>query len=183
MVFQVFYPSCRKADSVEFPDDVPITTTNLIQFVLTHCHREIRLRTALSLCSAQCISHNRKLALSKIRRLLRQYRTTDSRLRNQLTVLRKECPPDENRTCTVTDYAKYLANDLCRVRTQLRHAKTLHFVLGTTESDHLTRNQLQMLIDSHGDYKGSLLNDQCQDLMRILDMTLKSCRTDDFIVI
>ncbi|KAG1684838.1 Thioredoxin domain-containing protein 11 [Nymphon striatum] len=61
----IIFPAYRKADSVEFPNTLQITETNLIQFVLYHVQKSVQRSLIIEKCSEKCLQSNYADALKK----------------------------------------------------------------------------------------------------------------------
>lgn len=57
----------RKADSVKFPESVPLTLPNLVRFILHHATYDLRMDTAVDVCTKSCIEKNlRRVSLAVV---------------------------------------------------------------------------------------------------------------------
>lgn len=174
----VFFPAHRKADSMQFASDIPITTTNLVHFVLLHTSEEIRLLAASNFCTSSCIVENRQLALQKISDLLRDYRLLDGYLRDVRNVLndhcREGCAVKFDRASNYAEYARYLLREMCELRTQLSRVKTIHLMLSTVPNDRLTARQLHTILEDRQTLDGHFRTG-CEDFLNISSAEFGAC--------
>lgn len=85
----------RKAESVKYPETLPLTLPNLIKFVLHHTTHDLRMDTAVDVCTKSCIEKNlrrvseaivlnikrRQLLQNHIEKLKLQYKTRQTSVR------------------------------------------------------------------------------------------------------
>ena len=57
-----FFVYFSKANSIVFPKSVEMSLPNVIRFVLQHSNHNLRLQTALAVCSPACLGRNRNHA-------------------------------------------------------------------------------------------------------------------------
>ncbi|XP_076075013.1 thioredoxin domain-containing protein 11-like [Mytilus galloprovincialis] len=91
----LFFPAHRKAESVKYPETLPLTLPNLIKFVLHHTTHDLRMDTAVDVCTKSCIEKNlrrvseaivlnikrRQLLQNHIEKLKLQYKTRQTSVR------------------------------------------------------------------------------------------------------
>ncbi|XP_022252118.1 thioredoxin domain-containing protein 11-like isoform X2 [Limulus polyphemus] len=63
----IFFPARRKAESMKFPQSLHLTTTNLLQFILTNAQFTVRWQAAAVMCNKKCVTQNFLHSLAEIK--------------------------------------------------------------------------------------------------------------------
>ncbi|XP_074649336.1 thioredoxin domain-containing protein 11-like [Tubulanus polymorphus] len=81
----IIYPAKRKSESVTFPGELVQNLSNMIQFVLEHCSRQLKVETLLGMCNRACIERN----LASITKQIRVYNKDIAYLQSRVDSLSK----------------------------------------------------------------------------------------------
>lgn len=71
----LFFPAKRKIESLSFPNNVPITTTSLIQFILANAQDIVKWKTSFQLCNRSCLIRNYFAYSSQNSKLFKKLKT------------------------------------------------------------------------------------------------------------
>ncbi|XP_013398415.1 thioredoxin domain-containing protein 11 [Lingula anatina] len=170
----LFFPAGRKEDSVHFPDHLAKSVPNLINFVLQHASKSLKVRAALELCSGSCIQSNKHNTAEAIKTLQREVTFLSSKtlkithrlgqLKHMQTLLKREfdhVTGDQkeelivkngtlcNKIGVLEKYLDILKQRRKRKETQSVCAKDLYKVLSTSRSSHLERYRLVSLLTKY----------------------------------
>ncbi|XP_046403393.1 thioredoxin domain-containing protein 11 [Ischnura elegans] len=80
----LFFPAYRKSDSRIFPPNLPMTVSNIAQFVAANLSPEARIETLLGGCDEMCIRRAKVKCLGMIASLMSKRETTETRIKHLL---------------------------------------------------------------------------------------------------
>ncbi|XP_071442293.1 thioredoxin domain-containing protein 11 [Hetaerina americana] len=80
----LFFPAHRKSDSRIFPPNLPMTVSNIAQFVAANLSPEARIETLLGGCNDMCVRRAKVKCLGMIASLMVKRETTETRIQHLL---------------------------------------------------------------------------------------------------
>ncbi|XP_033748582.1 thioredoxin domain-containing protein 11-like [Pecten maximus] len=124
----LFFPAHRKSESVVFPASIPKTLPNLIKFVLHHSTHDLRLDTAVDICSNSCMNHNRVVVAATIETFRLQSHQYTRRLRRLMSHLASlnNAPSLKHHPDTMSEYSSSTDKDLPDDDLVLHRRRKLH---------------------------------------------------------
>nr|XP_012152596.1 PREDICTED: thioredoxin domain-containing protein 11 isoform X3 [Megachile rotundata] len=134
----LFFPAKRKEDSTVYPFSLPVTISNLVNFVLANLDGDSHVEALVNICQSGageipnvCIARTRWLCLDIIQQLLRDYR----KLIRHISLIRRN-----------TKNKKKI------ILLKLAHIKDIHLILGSTDDLRKDQHKVKFIREKYKKY-------------------------------
>ncbi|KAJ8319250.1 hypothetical protein KUTeg_004341 [Tegillarca granosa] len=145
----LFFPAYRKADSVMFPETTPKTLPNLIKFVMNHATHDLRMDTAVYVCSKYCRKRNLENSIYLIHTLRRRNMVTRQRIKHLSTSLTSDDINNGGQKYSHRRTVNVLTQKLQKLEKQLHYATLLKKYLLKHYNENFSKSEFSRFLNQH----------------------------------
>ena len=155
----LFFPAKRKEDSTVYPFSLPITISNLVNFVLANLDEDSHVEALVNICHSGageipdvCIARTRWLCLDIVQQLLRDYRKL---IRHSSLIGRRSAK-----------------NKRKVILLKLAHIKEIHLILGSTNDLKKDQHKVKLIRKKYKKYYKNIRSIEIDSKINIGESTI-----------